>query len=283
MSIKSKKKGFTLLEMVVALSIFGLLIVPISDMVRSIINMNKKSNENVEVAEVMNEAYEKGVAKNFKFDDSEKDENENIDFGNYKVHYDISDENISDVNGIKNDSYDIRIDVIKNAGSDGDTSVLKVKKVQEEKLPIDVKENNTITINVKEEGSSLIYKITNKDIKKTVTVKVDEPVYSILFNAEEDAPKLNIILDGVYSDDNNICPKSLNFNYYTNEGSNNIVSTTPYIAVAKKYLEPNNTAQNGTKKVDISIMDKSGSEIAKQTFYFKDYKKSEEFITDGSR
>lgn len=262
MSIKNKKKGFTLLEVVIALSIFGLLIVPISDMVRSIINMNKKSNENVEAAEVMNRAYEKAVAQNFEFDESEKDENGNIDFDNYKVHYDISDENISDVNGIKNDSYDISIEVRKYAGQNGNINVLKVGEDQ-----IEVEANDTITINIKEESSSLIYKISSKD--KVIEKTVDKPVYSILFNSEEDTSKLNIILDGVYSGDS-ICQRFLNFNY-KNKGSNSIISTTPYVTIAA-YSESNNTVQNGTKKVDISIMDKSGKEIAKQTFYFRDYK-----------
>lgn len=260
MSIKNKKKGFTLLEVVIALSIFGLLIVPISAMVRSTINMNKKSNENVEAAEVMNKAYEKAVAQNFDFDEDEKDENGNIDFGKYKVHYDISDENASNVNGIKNDSYDISMEIIKYTGQNGNTNFLKVGEEQ-----IEVKENDTININIKEENGDLIYKIMNKD--KVIEKTVDKPVYSILFNAEEDTSKLNIVLDGVYSGDS-ICSKILTFNYI-NKGSNSIISTTPYIVVA---AYTNNTAQNGTKKVDISIMDESGREIAKQTFYFRDYK-----------
>lgn len=235
-----KYRGYTLIELLVALAIFGILILPISSLINSIIETNDISSKNLDEANVINYAYESYL----------KDPN-NLpsEYLGYKIHYDIRmDDRFYDVKGIKYDDFDIKIEEKNNYLNISLKDSVSESYVNVYQGPIDFK-----TIRIK---SSIEKDILNKDnliyeiyldggLVKTLPA-VKEPKYLIYLDLNSN---IEVIFDGTYSSEQEIIDKNIVVKY-SNESFKMITIYPTFLFQKDNFL---NESKQHVEKLVISI------------------------------
>ena len=273
-----------MVELVVALAVFGLLIVPVSKLVDSAIKMNKRSQDNIEVASLMNQCieYVKKNKDNIEEEDFDllehMEESSAIDKAsadNYKVdcHIDWNYKE-GDLYGIENDKSDLKFiecgEVLKlqydvyNNGEEDDkwTSILSPDKENKFLVKVILLNDGIVEYLIYDKGS-------NKDgYAHMRKIDADKAFFGIDFSGGGNS-KITLIIDGVYDKYGKlISNKSICLNYSgVDEDRVKFISTSPFVIISKKDTKPL-AKQKNMAKVTITIKDKEGNKLKTQTYNF---------------
>ncbi|WDC83230.1 prepilin-type N-terminal cleavage/methylation domain-containing protein [Caloramator sp. mosi_1] len=219
--IRGKDKGYTLVELLVAFAIFAILIVPISSIINMNIKNNSKSKDNIEIANIINYAYESYI-------NGEEINN----YMGYDIEY-VKEERVEDykLKGIRYDDYDLIIEVtankIKFKYSYRHNGITELKDY----IVNDFNEINNYRIEIISDEENLIYKINDIEITTTDSTA---GILLILNNSAE--KELNMVIDGV-KETNNIKSKIINFayiKYQEDKTTLNLASVYPNVNFEEK-------------------------------------------------
>lgn len=275
-----------MVELIVALAVFGILIVPVSKIVDSIIKINKSSHDNIEVASLMNQCVEYVNKNKDNIEEEDFDLLEHMESSgvidkvladNYMVDCHI-DWNYKEGNlyGIENDKSDLKFIVcdgvlklqydVYNNGEEEDKWTSILKPDEENKFLVKVTLLNDGIIEY------LIYdKESDKDdyvhMRK---IDVDRAFFGIDFCGGGDL-KITLVIDGVYDEYGKlISSKSICLNYSNiDEDKVKFISTSPFVVISKKDSDSGNLAkQKNMANITITIKDKQGNKLKTQTYNF---------------
>jgi prepilin-type N-terminal cleavage/methylation domain-containing protein len=266
-----KKSGYTLIELIVAMAVFGILIIPISNMIMTIIDINKKAENNIDIASIMSQVYEEKIGEinaSETVNEGSTEASYGTD-GKYKIKYSINKIHSSNISGIQNDKSDINMVVDEN----------KFIKINNTKIMGLIDGENDIYIKVSfVDDKKIRYEIENKSNSSDVlSIEINNPNFGIYFNGEKitNLPNinLNIIIDGIYKDGTSLANKSLTFNNKKLEDSVRdkikTLSTSPYVLICD--IEENTPTSNveSTYEMKVDIIDAKSEDVLKsQTYYF---------------
>ncbi|QCX32665.1 prepilin-type N-terminal cleavage/methylation domain-containing protein [Caloramator sp. E03] len=174
------KKGYTLVEVLVAVAVFGMLILPISKIIESNINVNKSSREELELASVLSYAYEAFLENNSLKESSYPNDNR------YTIHYNVEE--------INNEISSKDIDLIL------DENNIKINSI----YSIPVGQNMDFKIRITYNNNKANYDITYNSISSgEINIPIENPnfiIYANMMKKDEDK-SLNILIDGVYENE----------------------------------------------------------------------------------
>lgn len=171
------KKGYTLVEVLVAVAIFGMLILPISRLIESNININKSSKEELELATVLSYAYEAFLENNSLKEISYPNNNR------YTIYYNVEEIN----NEISSKDIDLMLD----------ENNIKINST----YSIPIRQNMDFKIRITYNNNKANYDILYNSISSgEINIPIENPNFIIYANLMEKGEDkcLNILIDGVY-------------------------------------------------------------------------------------
>lgn len=205
-----EKKGYTLVELLVAFAIFGILIIPIIGMINTSIKGNKSSKEKLELVNVYNYAYESYL------NNPKQEEN----YMGYTIKFNSVSNTEYELHGIDYNNFDVLLRVNEN--------VLEVKwntrqqalseynwnfQLESGQLNNEQEKVNNIRINIKQiSDTNFLYKvitekITNEGSNEVKITEIQEkevnnPTGNILFDVNCNSMyRINLLVDGIYKND----------------------------------------------------------------------------------
>ncbi|MCX7884425.1 MAG: type II secretion system GspH family protein [Caloramator sp.] len=235
-------KGYTLLEVLLAVAVFAMLIIPISKLIESNINVNKSSKEELELASVLSYAYEAylqdGSLKEITYPNN----------SNYSIYYNAE----SLLDEISSKDLDIKFDE-NNININSSYS-------------IPIVDNMNIKIKITYENNKANYEIFYDSIPKgEISFYIDNPNFIIYADMLQKSSEknLNILIDGVYK---NGILSGKNIKFYkkikNEEKGLNIISVYPNLI--EKTVDEKKTVN---KKVVITVK-KNGKKLIEKSYTF---------------
>ena len=243
-----KRKGYTLIEILVAFAILGILIAPISSLFEMIIKTNDISKSKTEIANVMNYAFESYLKE------KEKPQNEiNLpkNYLGYDIEYDISNKSDYDLSGIRYDDYDAVIEL-----NNGNATIY-----ENNIHPIIINlSSNRFRLKAIKNSQNLSYVIYSDSGTQLYRLDVANPKQIILMKFNQ---SYDIIVDGIY-DETGVSSDYLTVKYISNVQNINLISIYPTV-----YFELNPYVTTNDKQ-DIKLLaiklKKNGKVIETKTF-----------------
>lgn len=235
-------KGYTLLEVLVAVAVFAMLIIPISKLIESNINVNKSSKEELELASVLSYAYEAFMQ------DSNLKEITYPNDSNYSIYYNaesLPDEISSKDLDIKCDENNININ---------------------SSYSIPVADNMNIKIKITYENNKANYEIFYDSIPKgEINFSVDNPNLIIYADMSQKSSEknLNILIDGVY-ENGILSDKNIKFYKKIKEGESSLNIVSVYPDLIEKIVDEKKALN---KKVVITVK-KNGKKLIDKSYTF---------------
>lgn len=246
-----RRKGVTLIEMALALGILAILIIPLSNGIAAIINMNKKNEQNLKVASLMEKAVEIARAQNF--------QNLNdISMDGYTAQYSAETINETALSGIDNESCDIKI-YPKYYSSDLYITAESISPVPEIIVEKKLEDNDMIKIEARRLGNSTTYKITMGTLSGSYTA--DNSSGGILIDGKDKNIPYAIITDNLSSDGLTV--------KHINKGQEKVSSNNYNVFVIDNDSANSETENENIIKLNIVIKDNEERVIKNQTYYFK--------------
>lgn len=250
-----KYSGYTLIELLVALAIFGILILPISNLIHSIIKTNDISSKNLDIANVMNYAYESYL----------KDPN-NLpsEYLGYTIEYETKkDDRFYNVKGIKYDDFDLKIEEKNRYLHISLKDSVSESYVYAYQIPINFQNIRIKTYLEKDElnKDNLIYKIYIDGRFENTLPPVIEPKYLIFLDISSN---VDIIFEGTYSNEDNVLDRNIVVKC-SNESLNSAKIVTIYPTFV---FEKDNSINDSKQKVEKLIINikKNGKTLKTESF-----------------
>lgn len=236
-----KVKGYTLIELLVAFSIFAILIVPVSGMINTAIRGNKSSKEKLELVNIFNYAYESYLNGDVKLENSDLKEIKYMN-SDYKIRFKKVDQTEYQMKGIDYSNYDL---VLKVEGNElqlwKKDSKIAASQLEKEKKPENrekVKNRAFIKITL-ENSNSFKYEIKINKIREendnkfnnlpeeTFNEIVLNPSGKLLIDANNTDYNVNFLIDGVYNS-NNLIDRILTVNFKNKPNGDNVKVASVY-------------------------------------------------------
>ncbi|WP_057976283.1 type II secretion system protein [Caloramator mitchellensis] len=242
-----KARGYTLIEILVAFAIMGLLLAPVNGVFNMIIKTNDISKNKTEVANVINYAFESYL--NFK-SSGQQPGNLPTNYLGYDIEYDFNTKSQYDLAGIRYDDYDAIIEInneIANINYNNNSYNVNLT-------------SSIIKLIITKDDLGLKYEILSDKAIQLFSLNVSNPKYVILIYIN--AP-YEIVIDGIY-EGNDIYYKNLTVKYITNQQNFNLISIYPTVYFEKNPYIASNVNQE-IKLLTITIK-KNGKIIDSKTF-----------------
>ncbi|CDF57619.1 PulJ/GspJ family protein [Thermobrachium celere] len=236
-----KMKGYTLVELLVAFSIFAILIVPVSGMINTAIRGNKFSKEKLELVNIFDYAYESYLNGDVKLENSDSKEIKYMN-SDYKIRFKKVGQVEYQMKGIDYSNYDL---VLKVEGNElqlwKKDCKIAVSQLEKEKKPENrekVKNRAFIKITL-ENSNSFKYEIKINKIREendnkfnslpdeTFSEIVLNPSGKLLIDANNTDYNVNFLIDGVYNS-NNLIDRILTVNLKNKPNGDNVKVASVY-------------------------------------------------------
>lgn len=236
------KKGYTLVEVLVAAAVFAMLIIPVSKLIESNINVNKSSKEELELASVLSYAYEAYLQDSSLIDITyPNDSSYNIYYNSESLPDEISSKDID----IKCDENNININSTYS---------------------IPAAENTNIKIKINYKNNKASYDIFYDSISNgEINFSVDNPNFIIYADMSQKSSEknLNILIDGVY-ENGILSDKNIKFYKKIKEGESSLNIVSVYPDLIEKTVDEKKKLN---KKVVITIK-KNGKKLIDKSYTF---------------
>ncbi|MBZ4664302.1 MAG: prepilin-type N-terminal cleavage/methylation protein [Caloramator sp.] len=264
-----RRKGYTLVELLVAFAIFAILIVPVSGMINTAIRGNKSSKEKLELVNIFNYAYESYLNGDVKFQDNNFIEIDYMD-NKHKIKFEKVNQAEYQMKGIDYNSYDL---VLKVDGNElqllEGNKKLDAKLLEKEKrIENREKVKNRVFIKVTSEKSAFKYEIKINKIREnddeTFTTLPEEvldktisnPSGKLLIDVNNTDYNINFLIDGVYNG-NGLEDRILAVDYKNKPSNVNLASVYPNVEFIEETATNSLDKNQRVEYVKISIFKNS--------------------------
>lgn len=234
------KRGYTLIEILVAVAIFGLLIGPIYSLISSTIKTNQKAKERIEIANVLNYAYE-GYLK-------DKD-NPPTSYMGYQIEYITTDNSQYTMAGITySNDFDYKMLV--------SSFTLLLDRTNKIRLKVEQISSNKLKYTTYLNGTK-----RDEDEKENPKAKV-----IVDFNGAT-TDNIQLLIDGVYDSSGYPANKMLSVSCLNANNNIKFASVYPNVEFNNKLIDPiTETREQDTYYITIKIK-KNGREESKVFSY----------------
>ncbi|SKA82222.1 prepilin-type N-terminal cleavage/methylation domain-containing protein [Caloramator quimbayensis] len=236
------KKGYTLVEVLAAMAIFAMLIIPVSKLIESNISVNKSSKEELETASVLSYAYEAYLQ------DSSLEEITYPNDSRYSINY--AAESLPDE--ISSKDLDIKC---------GENNI-NINSA----YSIPASENMNIKIKINYENNKANYDIFYDSISNgEINLTVDNPNFIIYLDMlqKSSEKKINILIEGIYQD-GILSDKTIKLYKKNKEGENSLNIVSVYPDLIEKTVDEKKKLN---RKVIITIK-KDGKKLIDKSYTF---------------
>lgn len=278
-----RRNGFTMIEILLAMAVFAILIVPVSNGLISLISINKFSRTNMDMASVMNMCAEYEISTDFEDNDFDlsklnlPEDTYSYIRSNFDIEIsDIEDAASADVAGIQNDKYDMAL-ILEKIGSSGEY-LLHINGEGIDKAAFRLQNGNSIKVTVSRlNGGNLQYSIDKTgETDDSYTYETDigkAPYYGILFDSGDlnNDIALTFMADGVHDSDPSgglLEDKYVCINYCNTNDNIQFISNTDKILYSEIEALDTEDAVQTQKKVTITVTDKRTGVSKTQDYYF---------------
>lgn len=253
--IRKLEKGYTLLELIMAVAILAILMVPTTMMVFSGMRFYQNSCEHKRAAELLNWAYERALAQDLNnMGESETDDG-------YRIKY-IPQEGISQITyEVPNNKWDFSIMLIFNE----DNYRLKIRKGEGESSELVGSKEDNIIIAVEQESDKMIYDIRVGDEKNSVHVQRSASAFGILIISEATIPDDLAVIVNCFPGD-----ISKTFSVYAlGDIKKHIISNSPYVVIKSVQNLDDKSRADEQKSLRIVVKNRRGEVLRDEVFFYK--------------
>lgn len=256
-------KGYTLIEVIVAVAIFAILVTPIVLLIQQSLKINVSAQKNLDVAQVINEAVEDIVYQNIVGTGT-------MNVRGYRIEYNIDDTyKTGDIQNISNNQIDFRIKL----DSTGRLVIEDVRTLVNFTRTVSTSNYDKLLIKIKYDSSvkqaTYTFIFNNSTMGTFICGNVTDPArLGAEFVSSSLTNYLYVVLDGVYDVSNKLSQSLFNL-WLTNVGNNiKIVATTPFIEYDNSARASSLSATEKVKKIDLKVYDNLNNLIKEYTTYY---------------
>lgn len=251
--IRKLSKGYTILELLIAISILAILMIPTTMMVFSGMRFYQGSREHKRAAELLNWAYERAVAQDFDVTgESETDDGFKIIFSPQAGISQITEE-------VPNAKWDFSMVLTFYQ----DEYKLNIKKGEGEfdELRGSIEANPIIM--VEEENSRVKYNIKVKD--KESSVEISDSVFGVLIASESAIPQDFAVIVNCFPEN---VSKTMSI-YALGDINKHIISNSPYVIIKSTGNIDDKSREDEQKSLRIIVKNKRGEILRDEVFFYK--------------